>query len=375
MNTLHFSDNLIKLRQQKKLTQEQLAAFVGVTKASVSKWETGQSLPDILLLPKLAAFFDISIDELLGYEPALSNEQIQKLYSELVADFAAQPFEAVMEKSRALVKNYYSCYPFLFQICCLWLNHAALPKDTAGRNEILAQISDLCEHILTGCSDIGLCNDTTVLKAAVDLQLGNIAEVTETLEELMNPRRLTNQSDSLLIEAYRLGGDEKKADSYTQISMYLHLISLAASSVHFLALHSDSLFVCEETIRRMEAVFDAWRVMRLHPNTTAQFWYQAAMIYAKQKDAEKTLEYLERYAACIDCLFKNDKPFLHGDDFFCQIEPWFEQSVSGAGAPRDQKLVLDSALQILERPAFAFLSGENRFKNIKDSIKKKGERR
>ena len=118
MSTLHFSDNLIKLRQKKKITQEQLADFVGVTKASVSKWETRQSLPDILLLPKLAAFFDITIDELLGYEPILSNEQIQKLYSELAADFAVQPFEEVMEKSRALVKNYYSCYPFLFQICC-----------------------------------------------------------------------------------------------------------------------------------------------------------------------------------------------------------------------------------------------------------------
>ena len=373
MSTLHFSDNLIKLRQKKKITQEQLADFVGVTKASVSKWETRQSLPDILLLPKLAAFFDITIDELLGYEPILSNEQIQKLYSELAADFAAQPFEEVMEKSRALVKNYYSCYPFLFQICCLWLNHFTLAEDIGKRNEILTLISDLCGRILAGCSDIGLCNDTTVLKAAVDLQLGNIPEVSETLEELLNPCRLTNQSDTLLIQAYRLGGDDKKADSFTQISMYLHLISLTADSVHFLALHSEHLSVCEETIRRMEAVFDAFRLMRLHPNTAAQFWYQAAVIYAEHKIPEKALEYLERYAFCIDCLFENGEPLLHGDDFFCQIEPWFEQSALGTGAPRDQKLVSDSALQILEHPSFAFLSSEDKFINIKNSLKKKGK--
>ena len=80
MNTLNFSDNIIRLRHRKKITQEQLADFIGVTKASVSKWETKQSMPDVLLLPRLASFFDVSIDELLGYEPQLSKEQIQKIY-------------------------------------------------------------------------------------------------------------------------------------------------------------------------------------------------------------------------------------------------------------------------------------------------------
>ena len=55
MNLLHFSENVISLRRARGMTQEQLADFVGVTKASVSKWETKQSLPDILMLPKLAA--------------------------------------------------------------------------------------------------------------------------------------------------------------------------------------------------------------------------------------------------------------------------------------------------------------------------------
>ena len=114
MNYLNFSDNIIRLRHNKKITQEQLADFVGVTKGSVSKWETGQSLPDILILPVLAAFFDVTIDELLGYQPQLSTEQIQKIYHDLAAAFAEQPFHEVMLKSENYVKEYYSCYPFLF---------------------------------------------------------------------------------------------------------------------------------------------------------------------------------------------------------------------------------------------------------------------
>ena len=95
-NALNLAENIIRLRHDKKITQEQLADFVGVTKASVSKWETKQSMPDILLLPQLAAFFDVTIDELLGYEPQLSKEQMQKIYLELASDFAKNPFEEVI---------------------------------------------------------------------------------------------------------------------------------------------------------------------------------------------------------------------------------------------------------------------------------------
>lgn len=116
MDSINISENIVRLRRERKLTQEQLADFVGVTKASVSKWETGQSMPDILLLPRLAAYFDVTVDELIGYQPQLSKEQIMKLYQEFAAEFAREPFGKVMEKTRAFVKKYYSCYPFLFYI-------------------------------------------------------------------------------------------------------------------------------------------------------------------------------------------------------------------------------------------------------------------
>lgn len=56
MEELSLSKNVANLRKEKGVTQEILAEFIGVTKASVSKWETGQSMPDVLILPKLASF-------------------------------------------------------------------------------------------------------------------------------------------------------------------------------------------------------------------------------------------------------------------------------------------------------------------------------
>ena len=88
MSFLNLSQNLTRLRKEKKITQEELAEFVGVTKASVSKWETGATTPDIQILPVLAAFFDVSVDELLGYEAQLTKKQIQYLYHDLAKKFA-----------------------------------------------------------------------------------------------------------------------------------------------------------------------------------------------------------------------------------------------------------------------------------------------
>ncbi len=57
---------ILTLRKQKNITQEALAAELGVTAAAVSKWEKGYTLPDILMLCALADFFEVTTDELLG---------------------------------------------------------------------------------------------------------------------------------------------------------------------------------------------------------------------------------------------------------------------------------------------------------------------
>lgn len=57
---------ILMLRKQQNITQEKLAAEMGVSIAAVSKWETGNSLPDIVMLCALADYFRVTTDELLG---------------------------------------------------------------------------------------------------------------------------------------------------------------------------------------------------------------------------------------------------------------------------------------------------------------------
>ncbi|NLJ97537.1 MAG: helix-turn-helix transcriptional regulator [Clostridiales bacterium] len=54
------------LRKEKRITQEEIAEKLGVTPQAVSKWENDISYPDILLLPKLAAILDVTVDDLLS---------------------------------------------------------------------------------------------------------------------------------------------------------------------------------------------------------------------------------------------------------------------------------------------------------------------
>ena len=63
---MNIGKNILELRRAKNVTQEALAAELGVTAAAVSKWENGYTLPDILMLCALADFFGVTTDELLG---------------------------------------------------------------------------------------------------------------------------------------------------------------------------------------------------------------------------------------------------------------------------------------------------------------------
>ena len=61
------SESIRALRRERSMTQEQLAEAMSVSAAAVSKWENGQSVPDIAVLTALADFFEVSLDALVGY--------------------------------------------------------------------------------------------------------------------------------------------------------------------------------------------------------------------------------------------------------------------------------------------------------------------
>lgn len=79
---IKMKDTLRALRQQKNVTQEALANHLGITPQSVGKWERGEGFPDITLLPNIALYFGVTIDDLLDVGQARIDEKIKSLEEE-----------------------------------------------------------------------------------------------------------------------------------------------------------------------------------------------------------------------------------------------------------------------------------------------------
>lgn len=79
---LYLAENLKKHRMAKALTQEEVANCLNITPQSVSKWERGETYPDITFLPALANLLDISTDQLIGMDAIRASDAKWRVHSE-----------------------------------------------------------------------------------------------------------------------------------------------------------------------------------------------------------------------------------------------------------------------------------------------------
>lgn len=95
---IFISETLKELRKKRGNTQEELAVHVGISDQAVSKWERGESFPDITLLPAIAFYYDVSVDDLLG----VGKIQVEKKINEYLDKSDAYEREGDHESKLAL---------------------------------------------------------------------------------------------------------------------------------------------------------------------------------------------------------------------------------------------------------------------------------
>lgn len=82
---LFIGETIKRIRRERNLTQEEVAAHLGISFQSISKWERGDGYPDITMLPALAHYFQITVDDLLGISKIQKDNQyneINRLWAE-----------------------------------------------------------------------------------------------------------------------------------------------------------------------------------------------------------------------------------------------------------------------------------------------------
>ncbi len=98
MNQVKIGLFLKELRNEKGLTQEQLAEKLNVSNRSVSRWETGSTLPDISLLIALADYYEVDIKELLEGErkSEIMNEELKETFNK-IAEYSVERRKSQLE--------------------------------------------------------------------------------------------------------------------------------------------------------------------------------------------------------------------------------------------------------------------------------------
>lgn len=181
----NLSHKIAECRRKQGLTQEQLAAQLGISAGAISKWENGNTTPDISLLAPLARVLHITLDELFDFHEKLSSEEVAKIKAEVRTCMLQEGFA----KGEHLLNHYLKEYPssLALKLCAgtLLFMHAPLAENADENfvNERYRIAVDLFQSVIDS-NEVELMNSALFSKAHCLLQLKEYEECEMLLKTL-----------------------------------------------------------------------------------------------------------------------------------------------------------------------------------------------
>lgn len=123
------------LRRQRGMTQEQLAAAVGVSAPAVSKWETNRSYPDIVMLCPLARALGTNVDMLLAYEENLSKEKIPEYLNKIIETRRIHGTAQAEAELTELLNQYPNSIPLKCQAAAVFTSFEMMDADSTDQDK------------------------------------------------------------------------------------------------------------------------------------------------------------------------------------------------------------------------------------------------
>lgn len=372
MKKINIAKKLAAKRKEKGITQEELAKYIGVSKASISKWETGQSYPDITYLPQLAAYFNISIDELMDYKPQMSKEDICKLYHKLSADIISKPYDDVLNNCRDIIKEYYACLPLLLQMGVFILLHSDLEKDREKATSLVMEAKELFIRVKKESKDVEIIKHAQYMEASCYIALGDSKSALELLKGMNRPLLPV---ETLLATAYKMEGNINEAKSTLQIGIYQYVVALFSLFPFYLMMCTDEPERCKEILHRAFLIEEAFNVKQILPASLIELYIIAADGFIVQGNPEESLNMLQKFMELITN--KSYQLTPHGDNFFDSVDDWLDELYLGAGLIKNDKAIKENMVDlVLNNPDFYQLGDECRFQSMVEKLKTiKGEQR
>ncbi|MBQ9768117.1 MAG: helix-turn-helix transcriptional regulator [Lachnospiraceae bacterium] len=176
---LKIGEIIKKCRKEREITQEEFAEVLGVSCQSVSRWENGTCYPDMELIPTIAGFFAVSVDQLLGVDEAVEKQAVDRYLSEFQKAISHGAVDECIRIAREGVaefpNNYAMLNSLMYALFVAGSDDADIPNWKENMEKYDAEIVALGERIRKYCPDVGLRTEATARLAFQHCEMGRKA--------------------------------------------------------------------------------------------------------------------------------------------------------------------------------------------------------
>jgi len=196
------------LRKARSISQEVLAQYLGVSFQSVSKWETGASMPDVALIPAIASFFEVSTDELFNFNVLETEKRVMELCSAAAEYRYSDP-----ARSEQMLRDGLKQFPGNDII----LTNMLYTMRTPERSQ---EVVDLCTVIIESTKNDDLKYDALRILAETYKSMGEYSLVKSTIDRIPELYFTKLELDAKLLE-----GEDKVPSAILQKNMAAELLA------------------------------------------------------------------------------------------------------------------------------------------------------
>lgn len=301
MSKLSLSDTLVSLRTAHRLTQEEVASHLGITKAAVSKWECGQSMPDISMLPLIAELYGVSIDELFGRSDDVTQDEADAIYLKALG-LLGEDRASGLDYVDAQARQHWSCLPVVRLLAMAAFAQIAASDGFEARplEGDAAALAKTAERILRRAIDLGpqgAPSQIDVLPLARILQWTGRFDEARALVEHLAPAE-PNLAALSLAQLHLEEGQQDAALETLQRQLLLSLVESMGTLAALAPICDDEQLEEISTLAgRMQA---SPEYVALFPALLPSVFYESAKRSAEQGDADETLDALTSLSEAVD---------------------------------------------------------------------------
>ncbi len=186
---IYLSENLKNLRAQHEITQEQFAEIFNISPQAVSRWENGLTYPDITILPSIANYYGVSLDELMGMDKIKDYQNIKSIFTQANSYIKSNQFDDAVNLLRDAVKTYPNNDGFLSQLALT----LTLKSNEHFDEDIIKEAISLSEKVLQKSTNNKIRSTTTANLCFLYLKVNETEKsknIAETLPHIWECREV-----------------------------------------------------------------------------------------------------------------------------------------------------------------------------------------